>query len=265
MLADGVTDRADLHGRTAVVTGGGAGIGAAIAHVLAAQGADIVIASRKLENLVPIAGEIASATGRRVIPAQTDVKDESAVASLIELTVSELGSIDILVNNAGGAYMFPLMDTTSDRWDSSIALNLRAPYLTTYYALPHMIAQGRGVIVNISSVVASLGARGGSAYAAGKAGLQVFTRVVAAEHGLHGIRANAIAVGTVASEGALRSWERFGMKPSDLEVQIPMRRVGQPADVAWGVLYLASDMSSWVTGQTLTIDGGPQMPGIEID
>jgi 3-oxoacyl-[acyl-carrier protein] reductase len=258
-------DLSDIKGRVALVTGGGTGIGAAITDVLASHGADVVIASRKLDNLKAVAAKVAESTGRQIVPVRTDVRQEQEVADLIQRTIDEFGRIDILVNNAGGSYMFPLLGTAPDRWDNSIALNLRAPYLTSLHALPHMVAARRGAIVNISSVAAIYGVRGGAAYAAGKAGLQAFTRVVAGEHGLHGIRANAIAVGTVASEGALRSWDRFGMNAADLEHQIPLRRVGQPADIAWGVLYLASDMSSWMTGQTLVIDGGPTMPGLEVE
>ncbi|WP_268241729.1 SDR family NAD(P)-dependent oxidoreductase [Dactylosporangium sucinum] len=248
----------------ALVTGGGTGIGAAITEVLADHGAHVVIASRKLDNLTAVADRVTGRTGRRIVPVRTDVRDEAEVAALVQHTVDELGTIDILVNNAGGSYMFPILGTTPARWDNSIALNLRAPYLTTHYTLPHMVEARRGAIVNISSVAAIRGVRGGAAYAAGKAGLQAFTQVVAGEHGPHGIRANAIAVGTVASEGALRSWERFGMTVADIEREVPLRRVGRPADIAWGVLYLASDMSSWMTGHTLVIDGGPPMPGLAV-
>jgi NAD(P)-dependent dehydrogenase (short-subunit alcohol dehydrogenase family) len=257
-------DLSNIKDRVALVTGGGTGIGAAIAEVLAFHGADVVIASRKLDTLQAVAETVAARTGRRIVPVQTDVRHEDEVAELVRRAVREFSRIDILVNNAGGSYMFPLLQTPPERWDNSIALNLRAPYLTTLYTLPHMVAAKRGAIVNISSVAAISGVRGGAAYAAGKAGLQAFTRVVAGEHGPHGIRANAIAVGTVASEGALRAWQHSGMNVADLEREIPLRRVGQPSDIAWGVLYLASDMSSWMTGQTIVIDGGPIMAGLDV-
>jgi 3-oxoacyl-[acyl-carrier protein] reductase len=260
-----VEDRSKINDRVALVTGGGTGIGAAIAEVLAFHGADVVIAGRKLDNLLAAAESIAARTGRRIVPVQTDVRHEDEVADLVRRTVREFGRIDILVNNAGGAYMFPVLKTPPERWDNSIALNLRAPYLTTLHTLPHMVAARRGAIVNISSVTAIYGVRGGAAYAAGKAGLQAFTRVVAGEHGPHGIRANAIAVGTVASEGALRAWHRAGMNLADLEREIPLRRVGQPSDIAWGVFFLASDMSGWMTGQTIVIDGGPVMAGLDVE
>jgi NAD(P)-dependent dehydrogenase (short-subunit alcohol dehydrogenase family) len=258
-------DLSHVEDRVAIVTGGGTGIGAAIAEVLSARGADVVIAGRKLDNLRAAAESLAARTGRRIIPVQTDVRHEDEVAELVRRTVGEFGRVDILVNNAGGSYMFPLLKTSPERWDNSIALNLRAPYLTTMHTVPHMVAARRGAIVNISSVAAISGVRGGAAYAAGKAGLQAFTRVVAGEHGPHGIRANAIAVGTVASEGALRAWHRSGMNVAEMERQIPLRRVGRPADIAWGVFYLASDMSGWMTGQTIVIDGGPVMPGLDFE
>lgn len=260
-----MNDPSRLDGHVAVVTGGGTGIGAAIARLLAMHGADVVIAGRTLERLNSTADDIAMASGQQVLPVQTDVREEAAVIELVSRTIAEFGHLDVLVNNAGGSYMFPLLATSPERWDRSVSLNLRAPYLATYHALPHMLARQHGAIVNISSAAAVGGVRGGSAYASAKAGLQMFTRIVAAEHGPHGVRCNAIAVGTVASEGALRSWERFGQSVPELQSLIPLRRVGQPEDIAWGALYLASEMSSWVTGQLLVIDGGPMMLGVDID
>src|SRR5207302_5275823 len=121
--------------------------------------------------------------------------------------VDELGRIDIVVNNAGGSYLFPLEDTSVDRWDNSFALNVRGPFLLTQAAGRHMLDQGSGVFVNISSAAGLTGVSGGAAYSAAKSALQMLTKVVAMEWGPKGIRANCIAVGAIASEGALRSWE----------------------------------------------------------
>jgi NAD(P)-dependent dehydrogenase (short-subunit alcohol dehydrogenase family) len=250
-----------LEGKVAVVTGGGTGIGAATARLLAGVGADVVLASRKLDNLERVAGEIQAATQRRALSVQTDVRDEESAAALIQRTMDEWGRVDVLVNNAGGAYMFPFLQTPVDRFDNNMSLNLRGPYVLIQAAAPHMINQGGGSIVNVSSMAGIQGVAGGAVYSSAKAGLQMLTRVVAAELGPHNIRCNCIAVGAVASEGALRSWARFGEDAESMGRRSPLRRAGRPEDVAWGILYFASEMSSWVSGETLAVSGGPSMGG----
>jgi citronellol/citronellal dehydrogenase len=247
----------DLSGLVAIVTGAGTGIGARTAHVLAEHGVDVVLAGRKAERLEATAVSVRETTGRSALVVPTDVRDADAVAHLIAGGVAEFGRLDILVNNAGGAYMFALKDTPPDRWRNSIELNLTSAYLCAQAAMPYLAKSPSAAIVNISSAAGVTGVKGGAAYAAGKAGLQMFTRVAAAEWGPRGIRCNAIAVGGVASEGAIRSWARFGQTPETMGANVPLRRVGYPQDIANGVLYFVSPMSSWVTGQTLLIDGGP--------
>jgi NAD(P)-dependent dehydrogenase (short-subunit alcohol dehydrogenase family) len=251
----------DLAGQAALVTGGGTGIGTATTRLLAAFGADVVIASRKVENLERVAAEVTEQSGRKIVPIECDVRDEDSCRSTVASAAQELGRLDILVNNAGGSYMFPFLETTLDRFDNNVALNLRGPYLLTQLVAHHMIQGGGGAIVNISSAAGVQGVQGGAVYSAAKAGLQMLTRVVAAELGPKGIRCNAIAVGAVASEGALRAWARFGADAESMGRGAALRRVGQPDDIAWGVLYLVSGMSSWVSGQTLSIDGGPSLGG----
>ena len=181
---------------------------------------------------------------------------------MVEATVAELGRVDILVNNAGGSYMFPFLTTPVDRYDNNMALNLRGPYVLIQAVAPHMVRHGGGAIVNISSAAGVQGVRGGAVYSAAKAGLQMLTRVVAAELGPRGVRCNCIAVGGVASQGALRSWARFGESAESMGARVPLRRVGQPEDVAWAVLYFVTGMSSWVTGETLGVNGGPVLGGM---
>jgi NAD(P)-dependent dehydrogenase (short-subunit alcohol dehydrogenase family) len=244
-------DPNQLTGKVAVVTGGGTGIGESAARVLAAAGADVVVAARKVERLAAVAESIRD-TGRRCIAIPTDVRLEEDIQRLVEGTIAEFGRVDIVVNNAGGSYLFPMEETPLDRWDNSFALNVRGPFMLTQAAGRHMLAQGSGVFVNISSGAGLTGVSGGVAYSAAKAALQMLTRVVALEWGPKGIRANCIAVGAIASEGALRSWTRAGLIEQGI-----LERAGQPEDIANGILYLATDMSRFMNGETIALTGRP--------
>lgn len=259
------SDSLHLTDRVAIVTGGGTGIGAATARLFAEHGADVILAARKPERLYAMAKEIAKDTGRRVIALPTDVRDEESVNALIEATAKEFGRIDILINNAGGARMEPLKDTPPDRWHNMVQLNLTSAYLCSRAALPYLEKSPAASIVSMSSGAGVTGVKGGAGYSAAKAGLQMFTRVMAAEWGPKGIRANAIAVGGVASEQSVRAWERIGQTPEQMGANVAMRRIGEPIDIALGALYFVSDMSTWVTGQTIGIDGGPNLGGISDD
>jgi NAD(P)-dependent dehydrogenase (short-subunit alcohol dehydrogenase family) len=251
----------DLTGQRALITGGGTGIGESTAKVLAGRGCDVVVASRKLDNCERVASEIEAATGRKAVAMALDARNTESCEQVVAATIDALGGIDILVNNAGGGYMYPFLDTDMDRFDNNMALNLRGPYQLIQLVAPSMIESGGGSIVNISSVAGVQGVRGGAVYSASKAGLQMLTKVVAAELGPKGIRCNAIAVGAVASEGAVRAWSRFGMTPESAGANAPLRRVGQPLDIASGVFYFCSDLASWVSGETLMINGGPALGG----
>jgi 3-oxoacyl-[acyl-carrier protein] reductase len=259
-----VDDLLDVSGRVAIVTGGGTGIGAATAHLLAAHGADVVVAARTVEDLEGTAAAVVAGSGRRCVPVPTDVRDEEQVIDLVERTVDELGRIDVLVNNAGGTRMGPLADIPTRAWDASFDLNVRSAYLCTREAGQHFLAQGSGAIVNISSGAGVNGVKGGAHYSSSKAALQMFTRVTAAEWGPHGIRANCIAVGGVASERAVAAWEVAGLDQAELSAGTPLGRLGTPAEVANAILFFASDAASYITGQTLSVDGGPQMGGIDL-
>jgi 3-oxoacyl-[acyl-carrier protein] reductase len=258
------SERFDLSSRVAIVTGGGTGIGAATARLFAEHGADTVIASRTEHELQLVAAEIEQTSGRRCIPVPTDIKDEAQVARLVAHTMDGFGRIDILVNNAGGTRLGPLEDLPTRGFDSIVDLNLRAAFLCTRDVGRYMIAQGSGAIVNVSSGAGLSGVRGGAHYAAAKAGLQMFTRVTAAEWGRHGIRANCVAVGLVASERAVDAWDVAGLDQQDMARGVPLGRTGQPSEVAYAILFLVSDAASYVSGQTFAVDGGPQMGGIEL-
>ena len=252
----------DLTGRVAIVTGGGTGIGAATASLLARHGADVVIASRTVEELERKAAAIAAESGRRCLPVPTDVKDEEQVVRMVQRTVDELGRVDILVNNAGGTRMGPLQGITTRAWDSSFDLNVRSAYFCTREAGRHLLAQGSGAIVNVSSGAGVHGVKGGAHYSSSKAALQMFTTVTAAEWGRFGIRANCVAVGLVASERAVDAWQVAGIDPVSMAANNPSRRPGRPDEVANAILFFVSDAASYISGQTLSVDGGPSIGGI---
>jgi len=256
-------DRFDLTGRVAIITGGGTGIGAATARLFAEHGADSVIASRTVSELERVAAEIVEMSGRRCVPVPTDVKEEADVVRLVARTVDQFGRIDILINNAGGTRLGPLAELPTRAFDSAVDLNLRGPYLCTREAGKHMIAQESGAIVNVSSGAGVTGVKGGAHYAAAKSGLQMFTRVTAAEWGRYGIRANCVAVGLVASERAVAAWEVAHLDQDAMAHGIPLGRAGAPVEVAYAMLFLVSDAASYVSGQTFSVDGGPALGGIE--
>ncbi len=252
----------DLTGRVAIVTGGGTGIGAATAMLLAEHGADVVIAARTVADLEATSAKVEASTSRRCVAVPTDVKVEEAVINLVRVTMAELGRIDILVNNAGGTRMSPLSEIPTRAWDSSFELNLRSAYLATREAGRHMVAQGGGAIVNVSSGAGLHGVMGGAHYSSSKAGLQMFTRVTAAEWGRHGLRANCVAVGAIASERVSAAWEMAGIDPELLRAGTALDRVGQPVEVAQVIHFLACDASSYVSGETISVNGGPSLGGI---
>jgi NAD(P)-dependent dehydrogenase (short-subunit alcohol dehydrogenase family) len=244
-------DPEELAGKVAIVTGGGTGIGEATARLLAASGADVVVGARKVERLEAVAASIRD-TGRRCVSVPTDVRLEEDIERLVNTTIDQFGHVDIAVNNAGGSYLFPIEETPVDRWDNSFNLNVRGPFMLTQAAGRHMLAQGSGVFVNISSGAGVNGVVGGVAYSASKAALQMMTRVVAKEWGPKGIRANCIAVGAIASEGAVRSWTRAGLIERGI-----LDHAGQPEDIANGILFLASDASRFLNGETISMTGTP--------
>lgn len=258
-------DLLDLSGRVAIVTGGGTGIGAATAQILAEHGADVAIAARTVSDLERTSASVEGSTGRRCLAVATDVKDEEQVVRLVQRTADELGRIDILVNNAGGTRMGPLEDLPTRAWDASFDLNVRSAYVATREVGRHFLAQRSGAIVNISSGAGLTGVRGGAHYSASKAALQMFTRVTAGEWGRYGVRANCIAVGGITSERVLQAWEVARIDPRSIAQGVALRRTGEPREVAATILFLASDAASYISGQTIAVDGGPNLGGIPED
>ena len=261
-------------GKVAIVTGGGRGIGKAIALVLAEAGADVTVAARTAGQVEEVAAEIRR-LGRKALVMPMDVTNKDQVKEVVARTVSEFGKIDILVNSAGissgmrpvvfvPGIKFPGWDLAGDEWDKPITLewwhrvmdtNLTSVFLFAQAVGPHMLRQRRGKVINISSTSAELGSTYHSVYCVSKAGLSTFTRCLASEWAPFNICVNAIGPGatkTEMMEGKLRD-PLFRKVILDA---IPEGRVAEPREIALLALYLASDASNFMTGETLYIDGG---------
>jgi meso-butanediol dehydrogenase / (S,S)-butanediol dehydrogenase / diacetyl reductase len=234
-----------LDGKRAIVTGGGSGIGRATCRRFAAEGAAVVVADLLGERAEEVAAEIGGT------PIQADVTLAADVARLVEAA----GRIDVLVNNAGGGFADDVLEISEEEWDTDVALNLKSAFLCSKAVLPGMIEQGSGVIVSIASVN-GIAFFANEPYSAAKAGLISLTRSMAVRYGKHGIRAVAIAPGTIRSP----LWqERVDKEPAIFERLVrwyPLGRVGEPEDVANAAAFLASDEASWVSGDVLRVDGG---------
>ena len=243
----------DLEGHIALVTGASRGIGEVITTRLAGSGAKVAInyntgvdAASSVVNAITASGGDAFAVGG-------DVSQEDQVESMVKQVVKRWGKLDILVNNAGITRDRLLMRMTSEEWDDVISVNLRGAYLCTRFALPHMVRQRHGRIVNISSVVGLSGNPGQANYAASKAGLIGFTKAVAREVASRNITVNAVAPGYITTAMVERLPEEAQKRILD---RIPMGRFGTPEDVAETVAFLCTDAAGYITGQVIGIDGG---------
>ena len=259
-----ITDHLDFTGRVAIVTGGATGIGYATALQFARLGAKVVICSRTVSELEEAAARIERESGSRCLAVPTDVKDEEACIALIARTMAEFGRIDVLVNNAGGTRMGPLETIPTRGWDAIFELNTRSAYILTREAGKHMIAQRSGAIVNISSGAGVNGVKGGAHYSAAKAALQMFTCVTAAEWGRHGIRANCVAAGAIASERVTEAWKVAGLDQDEMGAAMPLGRLGTPDDMANMIVFFANDAASFISGETISVCGGPNIGGIDL-
>jgi NAD(P)-dependent dehydrogenase (short-subunit alcohol dehydrogenase family) len=255
-----MNSRFSLEGRTAIVTGGGTGIGRGAALVMAEYGADVVLAGRRPEPLEATAAEI-DAVGRRGMAVPTDVTSPEQCDELIARTAHEFDRIDILVNCAGGAKTRPLSEWTDAEWDLVFALNLGSVWRLSRLAAKHMLDQGKGSIVNISSGASMLAMPQAAPYGAAKAGLNNLTAAMAAAWTGRGVRSNAIAVGAVRAATLLEDAERHGIDPDVIGTMNGSGRLGEPDEIGYGVLFFASDASSFCSGQTLHMNGGPGASG----
>jgi dehydrogenase/reductase SDR family member 4 len=245
-----------LEGKVAIVTGGGRGIGRAITERLAQAGAHVVIASRKLDKLEATAAELAGLPGR-VVPMPCHVGRADDIARLLERTQAQVGPVDILVNNsATNIGQGPSLDTTPEMLRKMVEVNVESAYRLVHGVVPSMIERGQGgSIINIVSISGLEPQPGGLLYSFTKAGLIMLTRSWAREFGPHGIRVNAIAPGLIQTDFS----EYFWKDEANLHALVgdqPLPRLGQPRDIGFAAVYLASDEASFITGHTLVIDGG---------
>ena len=247
----------DLAGKVAVVTGGSRGIGAATARALAANGAAVTIVGRDEHALAAVATDI-EAAGGRALAARADCTKEADLERVARTVIAELGPADILAAFAGGGGMpVPTLEETAAHWREVVESDLTSTFLTTRAFLPAMTERQHGAIVTMSSAAARQAAQSNAAYAAAKAGVIAFTRHLANELGPHGIRVNCVAPSATENE-RMRKWTTEEQR-EQLAASFPLRRIGQPEDVAAATLFLASDASSWITGVTLDIAGGKIM------
>jgi 3-oxoacyl-[acyl-carrier protein] reductase len=255
---DWVPGRPLLEGKVALVAGGGGqGIGGATARTLAAAGAAVAVVDLEEERARDVRDAIVAAGGRAV-PVVADVLDESQSAAIVDAAVSTYGGLDVLVNVAGGMNVFgnwsPLTEWTSQQWDAVVGLNLRYHFLLCRAAIPKIAERGGGAIVNVTSISGVFGSPNHSAYGAAKAGLIHLTKTLAVEVGRLGIRVNAVSPGAVATPATA---DRITPeRQEEMRRTTPLQRAGVPEDIARAVLFFASPMADYVTGQMLLVDGG---------
>ena len=246
----------DFAGKVALVTGASSGIGHGIAARFAEAGARVMAHYHSNAASAQMVVERITAAGGQAIAHQADLTQPDEVAGLIRATITAFGRLDVLVNNAGIYPLATLLEMTPAQWDEVIDANLRSMFLCTQAAARQMIAQGQGaggVIVNITSIEAENPAPSHSHYNAAKGGALMFTRAAAAELGPHGIRVNAVAPGLMWSEDIEQIWPDGVAR---FRAAAPLGRLGMPADVADACLFLASPAARWITGASLTVDGG---------
>ena len=244
-----------LKNKYAVITGAATGIGAATAGRFAEEGASVLIADIN-DSAGAVTAERIRQSGGNAFYHHTDVSDPRQISDLIADAIKQFGRIDILHNNAACFdAACPLAQTSLEQWEKVININLRSVFLTCREAIPHMVRQGQGVIINTASVLAAVGDTNFAAYIASKGGIAQLTRSIAVDYGKMGIRANALCPGITASESAQKALDNPD-RYNELVQKTVLARVAQPREIANAALFLASDEASYVTGSCLFVDGG---------
>ena len=250
----------DLTGRKAFVTGASRGIGRVVAVALAEAGADVALVARSADGLAETAAAV-QAIGRDACVIPTDVTDYDAVADSVVTAIDQLGYVDIVVNNAGGSnFIVPFRDIRLSGWDKLMQLNLSSAVYVCHAFAGHLLERGRGSVINMASVAGIAAAPNISAYGASKAGLISLTKSLAVEWGTSGVRVNALCPGWTATELNRLLWEHEELGPATVSSSA-MKRWGRAEEMAGPAVFLASEASSFMTGQTLVVDGGQTVSG----
>lgn len=248
-----------LAGRVVLVTGGARGIGAAVAAALAAERASVAVGDLDAQGAAQTAAEIAERHGITAVGVEMDVASRESVDAAIGKVEAELGPLGVLVNNAGIDIVKPFVESTLEEWERIISVNLLGTFHCCQSALAGMIERGSGVIVNFASDAARVGSSGEAVYSATKGGVIAFSKTLARETARHGIRVNCVSPGPTDTALLAQVADHNPKLRDALARSIPMRRVGEPDDVAPAVVFLAGDGARFITGQTLSVSGGLTM------
>ncbi|MXZ89482.1 MAG: glucose 1-dehydrogenase [Dehalococcoidia bacterium] len=244
----------DLTGRVAIMTGAGRGLGRTMALALAAAGADLALASRTTSELDSLVGEV-EALGRRAIAVPTDVTSPEACEAMVATTIDQLGRLDVLVNNAGTNVRKSALEITPDEYDSVLQTNLKGYFNGARAAGRHLVDQGSGKVINVSSILGSVALPNQAAYASSKGAIDQLTKVLAIEWAAANVQVNGLAP-TYFETDLTRPLYDDPERKAFIEDRTPMGRWGQPHELAGAVIFLASDASNFITGQTILVDGG---------